>query len=55
MQGLPPIRYIRKTTLFFLVVFLCFIAHRILVSVTDLEPHQAHHTAKESKALYSVL
>ncbi len=55
MQGLPPIRYIRKTTLFFLVVFLCFIAHRIFVSVNDLEAKKAHQTDKDSKAAYSVV
>ena len=55
MQGLPPIRYIRKMTLFFLVFFLCFIAYLIFVSVNDLEAKKAHQTDKDSKAAYSVV
>ena len=47
MQRLPPLRYIRKTTLVFLVVFLCFIAHRIFVSVSGMEQFQ--HATKDEK------
>lgn len=31
MLGLPPLRYLRKTTLIFVVVFLCFLGHRLYV------------------------
>jgi len=55
VQGLPPIRYIRKTTLVFLVVFLCFIAHRIFVSVNDLESKKVNLKHEDSEATYSVV
>ena len=55
MQRLPPLRYIRKTTLVFLVVFLCFIAHRIFVSVSGMEQFQ-HATKDEKKTpIFSVV
>lgn len=55
MQGLPPVRYIRKTTLVFLVVFLCFIAHRIYVSVNDLESKKVNLTHEDSLATFNVV
>jgi len=55
VQGLSPIRYIRKTTLVFLVVFLCFIAHRIYVSVNDLESKKVNLTHEDSLATFNVV
>ena len=55
MQGLPPIRYIRKTTLVFLVVFLCFIAHRIFVSVNESESKKVNLKSEDSQATYNVV
>lgn len=40
MAGLPPLRYIRKTTLVVIVVFLAFLTHRVVDSLTDNEPVQ---------------
>lgn len=55
MQGLPPVRYIRKTTLVFLVVFLCFIAHRLYVSVNDLESKKVNLTHEDSLVTFNVV
>lgn len=40
MAGLPPLRYIRKTTVVVIVVFLAFLVHRVVDSLLDNEPVQ---------------
>ena len=52
---MPPLRYIRKTTLIFLVVFLSFIGHRIFVSFSAMENQQRKEEIKKSSPLYSVI
>ncbi len=55
MKGLPPLRYLRKTTLVLLVVFLCFIVHCVYVALDDSEGAQADGSVSESKTLSSVV
>lgn len=38
MEGIPPLRYIRKTVLIFAVVFFSFFIHRIYVSLKSDTP-----------------
>lgn len=40
MAGLPPLRYVRKTTIIVIVVFLAFLIHRIVDSLSANEPVQ---------------
>ncbi|MBO7060671.1 hypothetical protein [Fibrobacter sp.] len=37
MAGLPPLRYLRKTTIIVIVVFLAFLAHRVVTSLMENE------------------
>ncbi len=55
MKGLPPLRYLRKTTLVFLVVFLCFIVHCVYVALDGSERVQEDGGASETKTLASVV
>lgn len=40
MAGLPPLRYLRKTTIIVMVVFLAFLIHRVVDSLTEIDPVQ---------------
>lgn len=55
MKGLPPLRYLRKTTLIFLVVFLCFIAHCIYVALDRTEKLPDESGVSEAKTLTNVV
>ncbi len=55
MKGLPPLRYLRKTTLVFLVVFLCFIVHCIYVALGSPEKVREDGIVSETKTLASVV
>ena len=37
MAGLPPLRYLRKTTIIVIVVFLAFLVHRVVNSLMENE------------------
>lgn len=55
MKGLPPLRYLRKTTIVFLVVFLCFIAHCAYVALAKPARVSESSHASDSKIPYSVV
>ncbi len=55
MKGLPPLRYLRKTTLIFLVVFLCFIVHCVYVALDGSEKISAEETVTETRMLSGVV
>lgn len=55
MKGLPPFRYLRKTTIVFLVVFLCFIVHCVYVAVAKPVPEPENSDASDLKIPYSVV
>jgi len=52
--GLPPFRYLRKTALVFVFLFLCFLGHQIFVSLHDSEESEQLNMTPE-KIVYSVV
>ncbi|MCK9182516.1 MAG: hypothetical protein M0P13_06530 [Fibrobacteraceae bacterium] len=54
MQGLPPLRYLRKTTIVFLAVFLCFLGRRIYIAM-NADDGTVDITQSIDKPEYSVV
>lgn len=55
MQSLPPFRYVRKTTLVLLSVFICFFVHRIAVTVLSGESSGEEFDSAPVKVLNGVV
>lgn len=55
MKGLPPLRYLRKTTLVFPVVFLCFIVHCIYVALDSSEKSPEGGNVSDARMLSGVV
>ncbi len=55
MKGIPPLRYLRKTTIVFLVVFLCFLVHCVVIAVNRSEKVPESSRASDVKLLESVV
>lgn len=55
MRRLPPLRYLRKTTLLILAVFFCFIVHWIFSLFSPDEVSDGFPQAGKEKPVYSVV